>query len=430
LEAIPAGFCFLAALAIYLPVRVMAVAQLRIVNGGQTGNVASRAVKIDLPAAILSSRLDSWREVVDAAFVTAWNDLALHVVEPNAFGESWFLRPALAQFDPEGRVQIFTLWHGAQLVASMPLGPQALYGRWPVPHIQNWLHHNAFLGTPLVRAGYEQAFWAALLPMLDVQPGQALFAHFNCFAVDGPLVTALEAFCQAGDRRCALVHREERALLEGDLTPDTYFETAVRGKKRKELRRQKNRLAEEGTLTFVRHLDDAHLAEWTGEFLALERIGWKGVNGSALDCSPLTRELFTEALKGAALLGKLERLELRLDGKPLAMLVNFLCSPGSFSFKTAFDENYARFSPGVLLQIENLALLTRADTHWCDSCAAEGHPMIDGLWTGRRAIGRYSVAIGGSGRRAIFAALLKAELARIAARKPNIQNIELAAEEK
>jgi hypothetical protein len=49
---------------------------------------------------------------------------------------------------------------------------------------------------------------------------------------------------------------------------------------------------------------------------------------------------------------------------------------------------------------------------YCDSCASEGHPMIDSLWTGRRAIGRYSVAIGGSGRRAIFSGLLKAELAR------------------
>ncbi len=398
----------------------MSYGQLRIGNGGQTGIVASRAVKLDFSAATLSSRLDSWREVVDTAFVAAWDDLAHYVVEPNAFGESWFLCPALEQFDPEGRVQIFSLWDDARLVALMPIAPQSNYGRWPVPHMQNWLHHNAFLGTPLVRAGYEQAFWAALLPLLDKQSGQALFAHFNCLAVGGPLVTALEAFCHAQGRRCALVHREERAFLEGILTPETYFETAVRAKKRKELRRQKNRLAEEGVLSFERYCDDANITIWTTEFLALERAGWKGDNGSALDCSPHTRTLFAEALKGAAAQGKLERLELRLNGRPLAMLVNFLCAPGSFSFKTAFDEDYARFSPGVLLQIENLALLNRADIAWCDSCAAEGHPMIDSLWTGRRSVGRYSVAIGGSGRRTIFAALLKAELARSASQKPSI----------
>lgn len=379
--------------------------------------MATRAINIGISAGVRSSRLDSWQAVLDDAFVVAWNDLADHAAEANAFNESWFLAPALEQFDPDGRVQLFTLWDESQMLALMPLSSQSHYGRWPMPHMQNWLHHNAFLGTPLVRLGYERAFWAALLPLLDRNAGQALFAHFNCMAVDGPLVAALKTVCNSDDRRCALVHRVERALLEGDLAPGAYLERSVRGKKRKELRRQKNRLAEEGALAFKRYSDAAELAGWTKEFLALERAGWKGANGSALDCSGQTRALFTDALKGAAEKGRLERLELRLDGKPLAMLVTFLCPPGAFGFKTAFDEDYSRFSPGVLLQIENLALLERKDVAYCDSCAAEGHPMIDGLWTGRRAIGRYSVAIGGTGRRAIFGALLKAELSRNAGRK-------------
>ncbi|MBK8375584.1 MAG: hypothetical protein IPL18_12200 [Sphingomonadales bacterium] len=61
---------------------------------------------------------------------------------------------------------------------------------------------------------------------------------------------------------------------------------------------------------------------------------------------------------------------------------DLLCLPGSFSFKTAFDEDHARFSPGVLLQIENLKLLEKAGLDWCDSCAAQDHPMIDSLWVG------------------------------------------------
>ena len=381
--------------------------------------MATRAFDNGISASELSSRLDNWRAVLDDAFINAWNDLADNAAEANAFNESWFLAAALRQFDHEGRVQLFTLWECDQLIGLMPLAAQPQYGRWPMPHMQNWLHHNAFLGSPLVRLGYEKEFWNTLLPVLDQNSGQALFAHFNCLSVDGPLVAALEAVCRAENRRCALVHREERALLHGDMTPEAYLEGAVRSKKRKELRRQKNRLAEEGALTFTRYSDATDLTEWINDFLALERAGWKGANGSALDCSIQTRSLFSNALKGAAENRRLERLELRLDGKPLAMLVNFLCAPGAFGFKTAFDEDYSRFSPGVLLQIENLALLQRNDVAYCDSCASEGHPMIDSLWTGRRAIGRYSVAIGGSGRRAIFGALLKAELIRNAGRKPN-----------
>ena len=224
---------------------------------------------------------------------------------------------------------------------------------------------------------------------------------------------ALDDVCEAGRRNMALVHRQERALLAGDMEPEAYYAAAMRTKKRKELRRQKNRLGELGELSFARHhgasaLDRLGLDKWIDEFLALERSGWKGDTDSALACADDTRTLFREALQGAATAGKLELLDLRLDGKPLAMLVNFICAPGSFSFKTAFDEEYSRFSPGVLLQIENLALLTRDGVDWCDSCAAEGHPMIDSLWTGRRVIGRYSVAIGGKARRAIFGLLLHA----------------------
>jgi CelD/BcsL family acetyltransferase involved in cellulose biosynthesis len=377
--------------------------------------MATRAIGNAKPVGAISHQLSSWRAMLDARFIAAWDDLAADSLEPNAFAESWFLRSALEQFDAAERVQLFCLWDDDRLCGLMPLSVQPRYGRWPMPHVQNWLHHNAFLGTPLVRAGYEEAFWLTLLASIDADPGQALFLHLNGLVEDGELVGALKKLCQ--ERRCAVVHRTKRAFLERGLSPEAYLDAAVRQKKRKELRRQKNRLSEEGALTFARDTSATGLEKWTKEFLALEQRGWKGKNGSALGCADATTALFAEVLAGAAMAGKLERLDLRLDGKPLAMLVNFRCAPGSFSFKTAFDEDYARFSPGVLLQIENLALLEHPDIAWCDSCAVEGHPMIDSLWTGRRSVGRYSVAIGGSGRRAIFGALLKAELARNAPRE-------------
>jgi hypothetical protein len=94
------------------------------------------------------------------------------------------------------------------------------------------------------------------------------------------------------------------------------------------------------------------------------------------------------------------------------MLATLIAPPGAYSYKTAFDERYARFSPGVLLQLENLALLERPGIRWADSCAAPDHPMIDSLWRERRAIGRYSIAIGGHARRALFGRIASYELSR------------------
>jgi CelD/BcsL family acetyltransferase involved in cellulose biosynthesis len=353
-------------------------------------------------------------------FQAAWRVLEQGAGEPNPFYAQWFLRPALQSFDPGNAVSIFMLWQGKSdakyLIGIMPIADQSVYGRWPIAHISNWLHHNAFLGAPLILAGQERVFWQALLGALDDRGGKSMFLHLNGLVAGGALQTALCDLCTEEQRPFALVSRQERAFLEGQLSAEAYYNSVVRSKKRKELRRQKNRLAEMGDLQFRRHDGRSDLARWTDEFLALERRGWKGLNGSALDCAPDTREMFRNALQGAALQGELELLELRLDGVPLAMLVNFICGRGSFSFKTAFDEDYARFSPGVLLQIENLGLLERAGTDWCDSCAAEGHPMIDSLWSGRREIGRYSVAIGGFARRKAFGLLIKAETARMAKR--------------
>ena len=111
-------------------------------------------------------------------------------------------------------------------------------------------------------------------------------------------------------------------------------------------------------------------------------------------------------------LGKLERLTLTLGREPIAMLATFLTPPGAFSYKTAFDERYARFSPGVLLQHENLEILADRSIAWSDSCASADHPMIDHIWRERRPVGRISIAVGGKLRRALFARLLRAELGR------------------
>jgi CelD/BcsL family acetyltransferase involved in cellulose biosynthesis len=364
-----------------------------------------------LTAAVPNVRIMTAQQLLsDAVLASEWDQLVLNASEPNPFAERWYLAAALNALPAEHlRIAII---RDTQLMGLIALSHESRYAGLPIVHWQNWLNHNAFLGTPLVRAGSEQAFWHALLTHLDQAKDSALFLHLSGLATAGPMVEALKAACRNHGRRYAQVLLEERALLERGLSPHAYWEATVRGKKRKELRRQHKRLAEEGVLTFARTDGSIDLDAWITDFLTLEKSGWKGANGSALDCADETRELFQGALHGAAAAGKLELLTLRLNGRAIAMLANFITPPGSFSFKTAFDEDYARFSPGVLIQIENLALLEREGIDWCDSCAAQDHPMIDSLWSGRRSIGRYSVAIGGIAKRAAFAALLTAEQAK------------------
>lgn len=360
------------------------------------------------------ARLDPWREWATPEDRLRWQALADEATTPNPFFEPWYLLPAYEAFDTQDSGRILTLEIGNELVGLLPLATASRYGRWPLPHLATWLHPNAFLGAPLVRAGCEALFWKALLEWADEDrtATRALFLHMPAMPLEQPLTQALFDVADRENRTAALVMREQRALLYSPLSPDLYLERALPGKKRKELRRQHTRLGEQGELTFHREDDTTAIAEWTEAFLTLEKRGWKGKSGSAMASSPGTAALFRQSLVSAAALGKLERLSLKLDGQPIAMLANFLTAPGSFSYKTAFDESYARFSPGVLLQRENLALLSRPEIQWCDSCAAPDHPMIDSLWTERRPIGRISVALGGKLRRTVFETLLALELRR------------------
>jgi CelD/BcsL family acetyltransferase involved in cellulose biosynthesis len=336
------------------------------------------------------------------ALAEEWRALAARASEPNAFAEHWFVAAALLSLPAGHDIRLIEARRGGRLIGLLPFELVRFYARLPVMVVQNWCHDHAFLGTPLVEAGEEEAFWAAAIAALDAADLPANLVHLWRMHEGGPVERALGG---------AMVHRRIRAFLHSDLSPAAYYERAVRQKKRKELRRLRNRLADLGKVEALVLDDGAALGAWCDAFLALERAGWKGEEGTALACTPESETFFREIMASAWAEGRLQFRRFDVDGRPVAMLVNFLCPPGSFSFKTAFDEDFAHYSPGVLLQIENLDILDRPEIDWMDSCAAQDHPMIDSLWTERRSIVRVTVPLKGWKRRAVWAACRALELA-------------------
>ena len=357
----------------------------------------------------------SWRapDDIDAALLERWQALADMAGEPNIFYEPALLMPAIHHCRGEDDLSLFLLWKGApdasELIGLMPMTRSWRYRRWPFRHIANWRHANAFLGSPLVVPGAEEVFWTALIRAVEARFWGG-FLHIQGLPLDGPLAKGLRRAGYAMGRRHDVVQVRPRAFIFAQgRDADDYYKGAVRAKKRKELRRQRARLEELGALTEHRWTDDEGLDRWVEEFLRLEAAGWKGGEGTALASSPETAAFFREAMAGAAARGQLLRQGLRLDGRPIAMLVTLRSGAGAFSFKTAFDEELARYSPGVQLQLMNLQNLGDPSLAWIDSCAAQDHPMIDHLWRARRPIGSVSIALNGRGRGAYFRAVRAAE---------------------
>jgi hypothetical protein len=158
-------------------------------------------------------------------------------------------------------------------------------------------------------------------------------------------------------------------------------------------------LAAKGQLEYVTLRENDDVQSWISGFLQLESSGWKGKEGSALASHDADRLFFSAVATAAFQRGRLLMLALLVNNKAIAYRCSLLAGPGSFSFKIAFDEAYARFAPGVLLHLENVRYLhSRPEIRWMDSCTSPDNSMLNHLWPDRRAMTTLVVGAGrGSG---------------------------------
>ncbi|MEH3100937.1 GNAT family N-acetyltransferase [Sphingomonas adhaesiva] len=142
-----------------------------------------------------------------------------------------------------------------------------------------------------------------------------------------------------------------------------------------------------GALRFERLAPEVAAGAWIDTLLALETSGWKGREGVAAAADPATERCFRAILTDAHARGALDFHRMTVGDATIAMLANLESGDESFQLKIAYDEEWAAFSPGVLIEMAYLehALDVRGLAR-VDSCARAGHPMIDRLWPARRTI--------------------------------------------
>jgi hypothetical protein len=74
--------------------------------------------------------------------------------------------------------------------------------------------------------------------------------------------------------------------------------------------------------------------------------------------------------------------------QPLAMLVCFGAEGHWVSWKTAYDETFAAFSPGAQVLLHaTTRFLDEGELVEIDSLAVENHPLMNNMWPDRRRVG-------------------------------------------
>jgi CelD/BcsL family acetyltransferase involved in cellulose biosynthesis len=331
-------------------------------------------------------------EVVDASAALAlhqkaWTELAAYSIEPNPFYEPFCLLPALELLAGKSDVRILLVWSGdgasRRLVGLLPV-ESAPVSPWLSVHAwMPWKHCYCFLTTPLIHREHASAAAQALLGWLN-EAGK--MTVLSCVG-GGDFARLLNH--EANDLRMGLAEAEhrDRAFFQAADSAEAYLTQAIAGRHRKGYRRMERQMAAMGVLEYKGlGTEPGALEKWIQDFLALEAAGWKGRAGTAFAMAAEGRAYFTQLIRNAHAGGRLMALGLYLDGRPVAMKANLLARDGGFCFKICFDEAFSKYSPGVLLELENIREAHRMGLVWMDSCADQDHPMIDRLWPERRQV--------------------------------------------
>jgi hypothetical protein len=335
-------------------------------------------------------------------FIPAWEELAAAALEPNVFYEHWMLIPALEGLRLGEDVSVVLVLirdsHNPKLPpklgALFPLQRLRKYKLIPAATYRLWRHQHCYLATPLVRADaarecLTEFFWW----LLSNDGGAARLVELWGVRGDGPFHQALVDVSNELGLMSWVSESHTRGLLRKRLGANEPNALDVPGELRRILRRKERRLNERGALKHVVLGPDGDVSRWIEEFVSLEARGWKGEGGSALASSAADRRYFAGIVDSAFRRGRLLMTGIDFDGRPIARRCGFTAGEGSFAFKTAYDEEFARFSPGVMLEVDNLKqFYALPELRWMDSCTASDNFTINRLWNDRITI--QSLAIG------------------------------------
>lgn len=323
---------------------------------------------------------------LDQVSLHRWQDLADSAVDPNGFNDPSFLQPVCRHMLAPGACKVLqSHGSGGALSGLIPFRTARHCLKLPIPAAIG-LFPYVTLGTPLL-AGDDLEEAAGSLIGHAAKQGLAAIA-LPMVALDSPAAKAIEAALAKRGLSAQIINGHERAALEVPEDPESYLRAGLGAKKLKELRRQSNRLEDMGPSDWTISRSEQEVLAALGRFLTLEANGWKGERGSSLAQDQADRAFVTEAARNLAARRAIEIVELTSNGSAIASGIVIRSGRSALYFKTAYDEAFARYSPGVQLTVFLTRYLSeRGEIDYVDSTAAPGHPMIDHVWRERRRIG-------------------------------------------
>jgi CelD/BcsL family acetyltransferase involved in cellulose biosynthesis len=315
----------------------------------------------------------------DMTWGSAWNDLVTRA-QPNVF-----MSPAALKAAAEtsfAKIHVLVAWQESS--------PPRLVGLWALQERRSWSlgptildslpFDYAFLSTPVVDPEVTPEVMPAFLNAIAQAQHLPSIVLMQSLATGTASGDALLSSVSARGGRMVILKTENRPVVwRSD-------RQSLSAERRKKLRQSWKRMSALGLTAVVLAADAGAVNIALEAFLQLELKSWKGAAGTAL-LSCERDAMFARRLIGnLAANGQAAIYALQIDGQTIASQILLFSGRMAYTWKTAFDEAYAKFSPGVVL-IDKLTepVLTRPGIDGIDSCSVEGSYMGE-LWPMRQAM--------------------------------------------
>jgi len=324
--------------------------------------------------------------------------LSNRAMEPNVFFSARFLAPAMPRIE-ERQVRIALIRDNngkrSRMRLLMPFSVDKPGFAVGPSIIRVWANAFGPLGTPLVD-GEEAAetldnlFEGLLrrelhLPTTLVLPDVRL---------NGPFVQMAKAVAIGRNLPITVANTYSRPMLQSSEDALDYLTAAISPSHLREMRRQWRQLEKQGELVYsvARQPGDVHRR--MEEFMAIEASGWKGKKRSALVLDRHHAAFAREAISNLAGVDAVRIHTIDLNGKAIASMIVLMMGGEAYTWKTAFNEEFARYSPGKLLMGELTEWqLDDANIVRSDSCAVADHPLMSRFWREREEMGTLIIGL-------------------------------------
>jgi CelD/BcsL family acetyltransferase involved in cellulose biosynthesis len=345
----------------------------------------------DILVEIASAPIDvgeAWSSLVASADGNVFLDpAALNPVFETGFADMVVM---LAWADSDASRQLVGVW-ALERRRLTPIGPAVLAGP---------AYDYAFVASPVADPAHANAVMAAFLERIAADRSLPKVLRLKYLdAGSAASVALVRAMAARRDAVRILADRQRPYVTQAE-------GQKLSGSTRKKLRQDWNRLAALGetAVSNDRELEKVSAAFET--FLALEAAGWKGEEGTAILSSRRDAEFARRFIASLAREGKASVALLGCDGRPVAAQVLLYCGTRAYTWKTAFDAAFAKFSPGALLVDKVSTDLLAGPFEAIESCSPEGG-FMNQIWSGRRQTLDLLVDVGGTPSLAFRSALLR-----------------------